>query len=108
MTNIAVRCDTCHESPLLVALQITLTVCGKPRWARYEFDCPYCGDHNTKPADDHVVSLLMSGGVRATVVEIPMEFIEGHPDCGVITSDDMIEFHEMVAHINDLPVDQWL
>jgi ribosomal protein S27E len=108
MTNIKVRCGECREEVLVLPPSIALTVCYDRDWARYEFDCPRCGEHNLKPADAHAVSLLLSGGVEARLFELPKEFTDGHPDCGPITSDDMIEFHEAVSHINDLPVDQWL
>lgn len=108
MTNIKVRCDACNREVTLVPPSIALTVCSRPAWARYEFDCLHCRTHNSKAADDHVVSLLLSGGVEASFVEVPREFAEGHPDCGPITSDDMLEFHEAVERINELPVDQWL
>ena len=44
-----------------------------------------------KPADDHVVSLLMSGGVRAQVFEVPAEALE--PKAGpAISYDDLLDF----------------
>ena len=53
--------------------------------------CPSCRDSVRKPADDHIVSLLMSGGVRAEVWEVPAEAIE--PKTGPeLDYDDLLDF----------------
>jgi predicted RNA-binding Zn-ribbon protein involved in translation (DUF1610 family) len=75
MTTIKASCPTCGEVELTSA-DITLMVCSYAPLSYYAFDCPNCLDEVRKPADDHVISLLMSGGVDATVWEIPEEALE--------------------------------
>ena len=59
-----VACPTCGEVELTSA-DITLMVCSHAPLSYYAFDCPRCSDEIRKPADDHVISLLISGGVKA-------------------------------------------
>ena len=62
----------------LTSRDISLMVCNHAALSYYRFDCPTCRDEVQKPADDHIISLLMSGGVRAHVWEIPAEALETH------------------------------
>ena len=71
---------------------------GTDRWCacrasqhRCAFECQSCGVEVRKPADDHVVSLLVSGGVPAQVWELPGEALEdkGGP---VLSYDDLLDF----------------
>ena len=75
MTTIKASCPGCGEVELTSA-DITLMVCSHAPLSYYAFHCPNCLDEVRKPADDHVISLLMSGGVKATVWEIPEEALE--------------------------------
>ncbi len=70
MTTIKASCPACGEVELTSA-DVTLMVCNYAPQSYYTFVCPKCTDTVRKPADDHVVSLLMSGGVRAEVWELP-------------------------------------
>jgi hypothetical protein len=89
MTTIKASCPTCGEVELTSA-DITLMVCSHAPLSYYAFCCPNCLDEVRKPADDHVISLLMSGGVKATVWEIPEEALE--PKTGpAITYDDLLD-----------------
>lgn len=55
------------------------------------FTCPGCATDVRKPADDHVVSLLVSGGVPTHVWELPGEALE--PRTGPCLSyDDLLDF----------------
>jgi hypothetical protein len=44
-----------------------------------------------KPADEHVISLLLSGGVPAQVWEVPAEVLEPKPG-PALTYDDLLDF----------------
>jgi len=57
----------------------------------YSFCCPTCTAEVRKPADDHVVSLLVSGGVPAQVWDLPAEVLEVKTG-PVITYDDLLDF----------------
>jgi hypothetical protein len=57
----------------------------------YAFDCHTCGSEVRKPADDHVVSLLVSGGVPAMVWDLPAEVLEIKTG-PVLSYDDLLDF----------------
>ena len=90
MTTIKASCPACGEVEL-TSTDVTLMVCSYAPNSYYTFVCPKCSDAVRKPADDHVVSLLMSGGVRAEVWELPAEALESHTG-PVLTYDDLLDF----------------
>jgi hypothetical protein len=71
---------------------IELRVCTHAPASFYQFTCPLCSDEIQKPADDRVVQLLISGGVSATVWELPEEVREIHPG-PAFSFDDVLDFH---------------
>ena len=90
MTTIKASCPTCGEVELTPA-DVALMVCSHAPLSYYCFDCVTCGSEVRKPADDHVVSLLVSGGVPATVWDLPAEALE--PKSGPCLSyDDLLDF----------------
>ena len=91
MTTIRATCPGCGEVELTPE-DIELRVCTQPSSSYYQFVCPLCDDTVRKPADDRVVQLLISGGVAATVWQLPDEVREmraGPP----LTTDDLLDFH---------------
>jgi hypothetical protein len=90
VTTIKASCPACGEVEL-TSDDIRLRVCSHGPLSYYSFTCPECNDLVRKPADDHIVSLLMSGGVRAEVWEVPAEALEpkGGPE---LTYDDLLDF----------------
>ena len=90
MTTIKASCPTCGEVELTPA-DVALMVCSHASLSYYAFDCQTCGDEVRKLADDHVVSLLVSGGVPAQVWELPGEALEdkGGP---ALSYDDLLDF----------------
>ena len=90
MTTIKASCPRCGEVELTPA-DVTLMVCSHAPLSYYAFQCPGCDEEVRKPADDHVISLLVSGGVPAQVWELPGEALE--PKNGpVLTYDDLLDF----------------
>ena len=90
MTAIKATCPECGQVEL-TSDDVTLMVCSFAPLSYYSFGCPECADEVRKPADDHVVSLLISGGVRAVVWEVPAEALEVH--CGPsLGYDDLLDF----------------
>jgi hypothetical protein len=89
VTTIKASCPTCGEVELTSA-DITLMVCSHAPLSYYAFFCPTCMDEVRKPADDHVISLLMSGGVEATVWEVPDEALEAKVG-PALTYDDLLD-----------------
>ncbi|HWH30031.1 MAG TPA: hypothetical protein VNU26_13935 [Mycobacteriales bacterium] len=89
MTTIKASCPSCGEVELTPA-DVSLMVCSHAPLSYYAFTCPSCADEVRKPADDHVVSLLVSGGVPATVWDVPAEALE--PRTGpALTYDDLLD-----------------
>lgn len=91
MTTIRATCPTCGEVELTPD-DIELRVCTYAPASFYQFDCPLCGDQVQKPADDRVVQLLISGGVSASVWQLPDESNESHEGPS-FTFDDLLDFH---------------
>jgi hypothetical protein len=99
MTTIKASCPSCGEVELTPA-DVSLMVCSHAPLSYYSFACPGCHDEVRKPADDHVVSLLVSGGVPATVWDVPAEALE--PRTGpALTYDDLLDLALQLAG-NDL------
>jgi hypothetical protein len=90
VTTIKASCPACGEVEL-TSPDVTLMVCNQASLSYYTFGCPTCRDEVRKPADDHVVSLLMSGGVRAVVWEVPSEVLETHTG-PALSYDDLLDF----------------
>lgn len=90
MTTIKATCPACGEVEL-TGDDIELMVCPTAPLSYYAFACPSCSDKIRKPADDHIVSLLISGGVEAMVWDVPAEALEdrGGP---ALTYDDLLDF----------------
>ena len=90
MTTIKASCPTCGEVELTPA-DVRLMVCSHAPLSYYAFDCRGCGDEVRKPADDHVVSLLVSGGVPAQVWDLPAEALEIKAG-PALCYDDLLDF----------------
>lgn len=91
MTTIKATCPRCGEVELTPD-DLELRVCTHAPASYYAFECPACKERVQKPADDRVVQLLISGGVRASVWELPEELSEMH-DGPAFTFDDLLDFH---------------
>lgn len=89
MTTIKASCPTCGEVEI-TSVDVRLMVCNVAARSYYAFWCPDCHDEVKKSADDHVISLLMSGGVDATAWEIPAEVLEAHTG-EPLSYDDLLD-----------------
>jgi hypothetical protein len=90
MTTIKTSCPVCGDVELTPE-QMRLVVCSRSEWSFYAFRCDTCKDEIRKPADEEVVTLLVSGGVAAEQWVIPAEALEEHQG-GAITYDDVLDF----------------
>ncbi len=90
MTTIKASCPTCGEVELTPA-DVALMVCSHAPLSYYAFTCTTCRHEVRKPADDHVVSLLVSGGVPAQVWDLPAEALEEHTG-PTLSYDDLLDF----------------
>jgi predicted RNA-binding Zn-ribbon protein involved in translation (DUF1610 family) len=90
MTTIKATCPVCGEVELTPA-QVRLVVCSLASLSYYAFECPDCQDEVRKPADDRIVTLLVSGGVTPSRWDIPAEALEEKLG-PVLTYDDLLDF----------------
>jgi predicted RNA-binding Zn-ribbon protein involved in translation (DUF1610 family) len=100
MTTIKASCPSCGEVELTPP-DVRLMVCRTAPLSYYAFDCPHCGDEVRKPADDHVVSLLVSGGVPAQPWSVPAEALEPHAG-PALTYDDLLDFGLLLGRTDQL------
>ncbi|HWB67642.1 MAG TPA: hypothetical protein VG708_12530 [Mycobacteriales bacterium] len=99
MTTIKASCPTCGDVEL-TADDVELRVCNHQPLSSYRFDCPKCNEVVVKTADEQVIALLMSGGVKAIMWELPAEALE--PKAGPpLTYDDLLDF-VMELGVDDL------
>ena len=90
-TRIRATCPACGEVELR-GPDVALKVCTQPERSFYSFTCPACVQVISKPADERVIRLLASGGVKPDFWEPPAELLEGHhgPAFGY---DDLLDLH---------------
>ena len=98
-TQIRATCPTCGGVELRSS-DIRLTVCNKAGLSWYAFDCDGCEQEIRKPADGRVIALLVSGGVRAELWEVPAEALEAH-DGPPLTWDDLVDFGVALERCTD-------
>lgn len=89
MTTIVASCPFCGQVELAPE-QIELTICDPAARSTYTFLCPACRVTVRKPAAAHAITLLVSGGVAAHVLVVPLEALERHTG-PPLTSDDLLD-----------------
>jgi hypothetical protein len=100
MTTIKATCPRCGEIGLMPG-EIELRVDRSGGGASfYAFTCPSCLDMVRKPADDRVIRLLISGGVRILSLEtaprLQPRSLAKRFDGPPITHDDLLDFHGLL------------
>lgn len=89
MTTVKTFCYDCGEVAV-DGTRVQLSVCTKRDLSFYRFTCPKCAAEVTRPADDECINLLVSGGIRAEVWELPAEALEKHTG-PALTKDDWLD-----------------
>lgn len=93
-TVVTAHCDECHVDvtlrPEAVGLY-TFATASSAFTDFYAFFCTACREYNSKPADNSIVELLISGGVAMHVIDVPQEVIE-RQNCTAppLTLDDLL------------------
>ena len=97
-TTIKASCPTCGDVHL-TDNEVRLMVCTEKTMSYYAFDCPGCRREIRKSADEHVVSLLLSGGIAPTLWSVPAEAMEPTrvSVAAAFTSDDVLDFAMALA-----------
>ncbi len=98
-TVVTAHCNFCHtDLQLGIKAVACFTYSNRHSSDYYAFFCPRCREYNAKPADDHVVGLLMSGGVKCTVIDLPLEVVE-RESCKIpLVLDDVLN---LVMYLRD-------
>ncbi len=91
MATIRATCPTCGDVEL-TSSDVTVQVCATNDQGSYAFRCPDCRLAVSKLAEQRIIDLLVSSGVRLSVWSLPAEL--GEPKDGApFTYDDLLEFH---------------
>ncbi len=105
MATIKATCPMCGDvdlTPRQVRVCVTEAIRETDSRSSYVFGCPQCRVDVEKPADDEVVRLLSSAGVRIERIAVPAEAREIH-DGRPIGYDDLLdlvlflETHDAIA-----------
>lgn len=88
--QIKATCPECGEVEL-TSRDVRLMVCSVPTLSYYSFDCLGCVRQVRKPADERIVSLLRSGGVRVERWTVPAEALEEKVGAA-LAYDDLLDF----------------
>ncbi|HEX2849450.1 MAG TPA: hypothetical protein VHN98_02815 [Acidimicrobiales bacterium] len=94
MATIRASCPTCGDVEL-TSRDVTVQVCATNNQGSYAFQCPQCLLAVAKLAEQRIVDLLVSSGVRLSVWSLPAELEEAHHGAP-IDYDDLLEFHRLL------------
>ena len=94
VATIRASCPTCGDVEL-TSRDVTVQVCATNNQGSYAFRCPECRVAVSKLAEQRIVDLLVSSGVRLSVWSLPAELDERHAGAP-IGYDDLLEFHQLL------------
>lgn len=94
MATIRASCPTCGDVEL-TSREVTVQVCATNEQGSYAFRCPRCRVAVSKLAEQRIVDLLVSSGVRLSVWSLPSELAERRAG-PAISYDDLLEFHHLL------------
>lgn len=69
----------------------------------YAFFCTKCHAYVTKPADNNVCTLLISGNVPRTMIEVPLEVVERKACRTPLRYDDLLDLMSYLQTHSYLP-----
>jgi hypothetical protein len=99
VATIRASCPTCGDVEL-TSRDVTVQVCATNNQGSYAFRCPACNVAVSKMAEQRIVDLLVSSGVRLSVWSLPAELDEVRSG-PALTYDDLLELHQ------ELQADDW-
>jgi len=91
VAKVRATCETCGDVEMTTA-DVNVQVGLDTGACSYSFRCPECRLMVTKPANERIVGVLMSAGVRTVPWRLPAELQErksGPP----LSPDDLLAFH---------------
>ena len=94
MATIRATCTECGDVEMTTA-DVWVRVCDDDDEGTYHFRCPDAPRSVAKPAEPHIVELLLAAGVAWSTWSRPAELRERRSGAP-LTHDDLLEFHEML------------
>lgn len=94
MALIRATCTDCGDVELR-SRDISVRSCADNGESTYFFRCPVCRMVEVRPAESHVVDVLLAAGVEITEWHLPAELTERH-EGRAITHDDVLDFHALL------------
>jgi hypothetical protein len=110
MATIKATCPMCGDvdlAPRQVRVRVVEAIEDTDSRRSYAFGCPLCHVDVEKPADEEVVRLLTSAGVRIERVPVPAEARERH-NGGPIGYDDLLDLVLWLEQHDDVVEDMGL
>lgn len=104
MTTIKATCPSCGDVDLTPD-DLIVTVAEQLGWCTYSFRCRECTGVVRKTADDEVVALLSSAGVRVERLNVPLEYVESQPKARAaapISDDELLDFALWLGSAEDI------
>ena len=98
VATIRASCPTCGDVEL-TSRDVSVQVCASNNQGSYAFRCPECMLAVSKLAEQRIVDLLVSSGVRLSVWSMPAE-LEERREGPPISYDDLLDFHLLLQEDN--------
>ena len=95
VATIRASCPTCGDVEL-TSRDVSVQVCASNNQGSYAFRCPECTIAVSKLAEQRIVDLLVSSGVRLSVWSLPAELDEPRSNEPPLGYDDLLEFHQLL------------
>jgi hypothetical protein len=96
MAVIRATCHDCGDVEMTTA-DVWVRICDDDNSGTYSFRCPCCTSVVNKPAEPHVVDLLIASGVTWSTWRMPAELRERRSGGSPITHDDLLDFHTLLS-----------
>jgi hypothetical protein len=100
MAIIRATCHDCGDVEMTTS-DVWVRICDDDNSGTYAFRCPVCDHVVVKPAEAHIVDLLVASGVAWSTWARPAEVHERPQAGNAFTYDDLIDFHA------ELESDDW-
>jgi len=94
VATIRASCPTCGDVELTTK-DVAVQVCADTHQGAYSFLCPLCQLAVSKQAEQRIIDMLVSSGVRLNLWALPAELHENH-EGQAFTWNDVLEFHDLL------------
>lgn len=94
MALIRATCSDCGDVELS-SRDLTIRTSVETGGSTYIFRCPVCRMIEVRPAETHIVDVLLAAGVHQDHWTMPTELAEAHHGAS-IDHDDVLDFHQLL------------